>query len=139
MGLLALEEKQHERDFPCRSSFYRSTILLGDFNLHHPWWQPSTRRSPGAAEPFVIWLDSRGYSLKSQPDTPTHNGGNVLDLVIASAALAAKGTTADIHPDLDVTSDYMPVLTLVPWDSRFSRQNPFHTAQGSPMIATAGH
>lgn len=44
---------------------------------------------------------------------PTHNCGNVLDLVFGSSQLVARGTLASVQQDLDVTSDHLPLLVKV--------------------------
>ncbi|KHJ31101.1 hypothetical protein EV44_g4310 [Erysiphe necator] len=60
------------------------------------------------------WLDAKNFSFISEIDTPTHNRGNVLDLCFSSNSLLAKGCTASVQQDLDVTSDHLPILALVP-------------------------
>lgn len=97
----------------------RRTLLAGDFNLHHEWWQPSFsgRPSPGA-EPFVDWLSTHQYQLVSEPDTSTHDRGNVLDLVLASGPLAQLGTKATIAEHLEVGSDHVALVCTIPWDQR---------------------
>ncbi|KAI1005055.1 hypothetical protein K3495_g3164 [Podosphaera aphanis] len=88
-----------------------NTILAGDFNLHHPTWHPSYHGSPSPqSEAFNHWLECRDLSLISEIDVPTHNCGNVLDLVFGSSQLEARGTLASVRQDLDVTSDHLPLL-----------------------------
>jgi hypothetical protein len=39
-----------------------NTILLGDFNTHHPWWDPLAKKSSGADE-LVEWLEQQTFIL----------------------------------------------------------------------------
>ncbi|KAI0998430.1 hypothetical protein K3495_g9766 [Podosphaera aphanis] len=42
------------------TNFLPKTILAGDFNLHHPSWNPSYQSSPSTqAEDLVSWIESR--------------------------------------------------------------------------------
>lgn len=72
-----------------------STVLIGDLNLHHTYWQPSYAASPSTqSDNFIRWLNTRSMSLISEPDIPTHNRGNFLDLCLASDDLLARGIIA---------------------------------------------
>ena len=76
----------------------RNTVLAGDFNIHHPRWNPlATLRSP-LADSFTNWLDANLLCLTSEAGVSTHNKGNVLDLAfyagpyLAATALAQTTT-----------------------------------------------
>ncbi len=103
------------------SSFVsQPSLIAGDFNLHHTRWQPSLHNSPTAtAEPLIAWLDRESLIYISEPDSPTHNRGNVLDLAFASGPLALEGATTAIAPHLDVSSDHSPMVTTILQDYRF--------------------
>ena len=49
-------------------------------------------------------------------DNPTYNKGNVLDLTLALNSLALSGASVVVVTHLDVTSDHLPLLIIVPWD-----------------------
>ncbi|KAJ3453607.1 hypothetical protein MRS44_017854 [Fusarium solani] len=75
------------------------TVVLGDFNLHHPLWSAEHRRS--------------GYGPSAQPPTRSHRG---------SWPTAAHSTR---HPDppveridrnLDCDSDHLPISLATDWD-----------------------
>ncbi|KAI1000325.1 hypothetical protein K3495_g7870 [Podosphaera aphanis] len=101
------------------SIFRRRTFLAGDFNLKHTRWQASVTTNQSAAESLLEWTDSNSISLISEADVPTHNRGNVLDLSFASNSLILAGAESAITPELDVTSDHLPIGTIISWDSRF--------------------
>ena len=70
-----------------------SSILLGDFNTHHPWWDPLANTSTGANE-LVEWLEEHDLSLLNTPGTGTFYRPNlaresVLDLTLATSSLAS--------------------------------------------------
>jgi ribonuclease HI len=97
------------------------TIVAGDLNLLHPQWQPSLNRSHSPlSDQFTAWLDKTHLVLTSQPDYPTHDLGNVLDLTFVSGPLVLAGATTVVAFDLDVTSDHRPLLSTIPWDQRYS-------------------
>ncbi|KAI0991837.1 hypothetical protein K3495_g16350 [Podosphaera aphanis] len=97
------------------TQIFPQTLVAGDFNLHHDLWHPSFSGSPSPGTgDFIRWLELRGLNLASQIDVPTHNRGNVLDLCFATDSLFAKEISASIQADLDVTSDHLPLLILLP-------------------------
>ena len=102
-----------------RAAFPPHTFLAGDFNLHHPRWQPSYQLGTSAADPLINWTDDLSFCLISEADTATHKYGNVLDLAFASGPLALAGAESAVIPQLDVTSDHLPLLSRIPWDQRF--------------------
>jgi len=66
----------------------KNSILGGDFNAHHPWWN-STISSPTRAEALTQWLQRFNFDLISQPDQSTfYRKGmtslSVIDLVFVS-------------------------------------------------------
>ncbi|KHJ30914.1 hypothetical protein EV44_g4178 [Erysiphe necator] len=65
------------------------------------------------------WLDAKNISFISEIDAPTHNRVNMLDLCFSSHPLLVKGCTASVQQDLDVTSDHLPILALVPLELPF--------------------
>jgi retrotransposon-encoded endonuclease len=69
----------------------RNTVLVGDFNTHHPWWDSLSRKSLDADQ-FVDWIESKGLKLLNTPGEATFFCPNliresVLDLTLASSSL----------------------------------------------------
>ena len=67
------------------------TVLTGDMNAHHPWW--NTTRKPQRGNNLVAWAEMNDVILLNEPDIRTymsrsHNTQSVLDLIF-------------ITPDLD--------------------------------------
>ncbi len=68
------------------------TIIAGDFNTHHPWWDPLASASPNA-EVLVTWIEDQNLSLLNTPGEGTFYRPNlkrpsVLDLTLATPSLA---------------------------------------------------
>jgi endonuclease/exonuclease/phosphatase (EEP) superfamily protein YafD len=101
------------------SIFPPFVFLAGDFNLHHSRWEPSFRRSTALAEPFLTWADQLSICLVLEPDSITHKDGHVLDLAFASGPLVLAGVESSVAPQLCVSSDHLPLLSLILWDQRF--------------------
>jgi ribonuclease HI/endonuclease/exonuclease/phosphatase (EEP) superfamily protein YafD len=98
------------------SSFLLHSILLaGDFNLHHPQWNPNHPRQSVQAGHFIDWLDKNNFIYISEPSKATHNAGGVLDLTFLAGQISAITTIAE---HMDVTSDHRPLLTTINWDTQ---------------------
>ncbi|KAI1006659.1 hypothetical protein K3495_g1555, partial [Podosphaera aphanis] len=101
------------------SSARERLLVAGDFNMRHPSWQPSTNITSPMAENLLEWTERNSLTLTSELDAPTHIRGNVLDLTFVSSSLTALGTETAISQELDATSDHFPIVTVIPWDSRY--------------------
>lgn len=78
----------------CRIPPQTPVIMTGDWNTHHPWWEPKRfedrntqpdRRSNTLTE----WLREADYELFNEPDTPTYhshcgNHASTIDLTFAN-------------------------------------------------------
>jgi len=91
-----------------------SSIVLGDFNTHHPNWDPLARTSVGARE-FVEWIEANNLNLLNTLGDTTFFRPNtrpsVLDLTLATPALASKIQDWQTLPDLG--SDHLGVLFTI--------------------------
>jgi hypothetical protein len=47
-------------------TLWRSGLLAGDFNLHHPSWDPDHLSPSGQAELLVRWLDQHSFTFTGQ-------------------------------------------------------------------------
>ena len=92
-----------------------NTLLLGDFNTHHPWWDPFAKPSAGAHE-LVDWFENNDLALINTPGTGTYfRPGlireSVLDLTLATSSLASRILDWQVLPDLG--SDHFGILFTV--------------------------
>ncbi|KAL5601468.1 uncharacterized protein BROUX77_005717 [Berkeleyomyces rouxiae] len=85
-------------------------LIAGDFNLHHPYWEPGVSISNGASV-FANWIDEVGLSLTSPPGVPTHARGHTLDLCLSNI----PGVESEIASTLETTSDHSTIWTRIPF------------------------
>ena len=98
-----------------------SSILMGDFNAHHPWWSSHTfkvfsHRSIQTGNilthPSIIiadWLHHHGFILHNKPGIPTffhrsQNSSSVIDLSLSSGIISQKVISWGL--DQNTTSDH---------------------------------
>jgi ribonuclease HI len=108
-GLYTLERCLFDRELQLNS------LLLGDFNTHHPWWDPLAKTSAGADD-LVNWIEIQDLALLNTPGTGTFFRPNlarksVLDLTLASSSLANRIEDWQVLPDLG--SDHLGLLFTV--------------------------
>jgi hypothetical protein len=94
---------------------WQSALLAGDFNLHHPNWNPTCRTISAQADILVSWLDKFNFSFTSEVGQATHNRGNQIDLAFITGFYTAITTIAE---HMDVTSDHSPLLSTISWENR---------------------
>jgi len=92
----------------------KNSILGGDFNAHHPWWN-STVSSPIRAQTLTKWLQEHDFDLISQPDQSTfyrkgQTSLSVIDLVFVSQGLIRKHIDWEIDKGIASGSDHEILL-----------------------------
>jgi ribonuclease HI len=96
------------------------TIILGDFNIHHPAWSATPRRSNdrSGANQLLSIIEDFQLHLLTVPGTPTHrwkDGESTIDLTFASEDLASRVIHCRIDIDLDCDSDHLPIALAFEW------------------------
>lgn len=96
-------------------------ILLGDFNLHHPYWSGPTRVTQHAAADELIDLTCEfGLDLTLPTGRTTweaRNSTSTIDLVFMSEVLRDRLEFCDTRPELGQSSDHIPVGTTIGLES----------------------
>jgi hypothetical protein len=92
----------------------RHSIIGGDFNAHHSWWNSSIS-TPVRAQSLIEWLEKHRFDLLSQPDQPTFyrrgmTSRSVIDLVFTSIGLQSKYIEWEINQELASGSDHEILL-----------------------------
>jgi len=94
----------------------REHIILGDFNLHHPWWSgPSNPTIHAAAESLVECLTLYEISLVSPAGVPTwaaQGSFSTIDLTFISQGLVGRVIECRVSKELDHRSDHLPISSL---------------------------
>ena len=65
------------------------SIIYGDFNAHHSWWNLDISNSIRANE-LVQWLNQHQFKLLNEPDIPTFYRQNIRNISIINLAFATK-------------------------------------------------
>ncbi len=105
-----------ERDGILPNLLNSNTILLGDFNIHHPWWDPYyTKPSPNSGL-LVNYIESNSLSLLNIIGEGTFYRTNmerpsVLDLTFATQGIYNKIENWQVMPDLG--SDHFGILFTI--------------------------
>ncbi|KAF2629300.1 DNase I-like protein, partial [Macroventuria anomochaeta] len=92
------------------------SLLLGDFNTHHPWWEPQCLAVSPGADSFVEWIESQHLELLNTPGTGTFFRSNmsresVLDLSFVSQDLASRVEDWQVLPSIG--SDHHGILFAI--------------------------
>ncbi|RAL61482.1 hypothetical protein DID88_009411 [Monilinia fructigena] len=77
-------------------SITQETILLGDFNAHHPWWDPFSKKS-GNADQLAEWFEDQNLTLLNEPGISTFYRTNLLNPSVLDLTLASEGISPQIH------------------------------------------
>lgn len=92
-------------------------ILLGDFNLHHPFWNgPSRPTQHAAADHLLDLVDEHRLSLALPRGTITwqaRGSMSTLDLVFLSEGLSNRILQCGTALGLAQSSDHLPVSTIL--------------------------
>lgn len=92
-------------------------ILLGDFNLHHPWWDPyNSPASVTESDDFAAWLESKDLFLVNKIGQgtfirPDLQAPSVLDLTFSSNRLVNDIKDWTIVPSIG--SDHLAICFCI--------------------------
>ncbi|KAJ8063433.1 hypothetical protein OCU04_008652 [Sclerotinia nivalis] len=94
------------------TSLSHHTILVGDFNSHHPWWDPFSNKSSNADQ-LAEWFEDHNLTIMNEPGISTFYRTNmtnpsVLDLTLATEAISLNILDWQVLPDLG--SDHLGVM-----------------------------
>ena len=94
---------------------YGLIIVAGDFNLHHPLWNPRGYfRHDEEADALIDLVASLGLNLLLPPETITYpNAGTTIDLVWGNNDAVNRTMSCKIADKHDHTSDHLPIETTI--------------------------
>jgi Reverse transcriptase (RNA-dependent DNA polymerase)/Endonuclease-reverse transcriptase len=89
-----------------------STLLLGDFNLHHPDWFPKCLHSHTLSFDLIHYTTSSQLQQLTPPGLTTFvgRGETTIDLAFASQHLSSHFISCSVPLELCFNSDHNPVL-----------------------------
>ena len=97
-------------------------ILLGDFNLHHPYWSgPSRPTQHVAADQLLELLEEKNFSLTLPRGTITweaRSSYSTIDLVFMTDGLVKHFEHCKSREDIRQSSDHIPISTRLRLSSK---------------------
>lgn len=128
-------------------------ILLGNFNLHHPWWSLETETKLSKMADDLIQITSQaGLELLAPKGmitwrrTETSESASTIDLTFFSDSLEPQVSRCKIDEGIPFGSDHRPIATtlhlpvpskVIPTRSLWKKYNPEETREGSKALNTA--
>src|SRR6266498_5365777 len=91
------------------------SIICGDFNAHHSWWNLNISKSIRANE-LVQWLNQHQFELLNEPDISTFYRQNMRNILIIDLAFATKALNQSksifwqIDENVNTRSDHEVIL-----------------------------
>jgi ribonuclease HI len=112
-------------------------VILGDFNTHHPRWDPLSPQSTSAYE-LVEWIDQKELVLFNTPGTSTFYRPHMahpttIDLTLATPSLARSIEDWQVLPDLG--SDHFGILFTIKGTSELLVDKPTRQIQYNTKLA----
>jgi ribonuclease HI len=101
-----IERSLVTKEFPPR------TIITGDMNAHHPWWNSAANQMRSDA--LVTWMEDHDYALRNEPDEPTYysrtgRSQSVIDLTFTSPEVDIDVINWAIDDEAHTGSDHLPI------------------------------
>lgn len=99
------------------SKLNSNSLLAGDLNCHHPWWDPLSQTSPEASK-LLEWIESNNLTLFNTPGEGTFfrvglERETVIDLTLGGREIARR--VVDWQVLDDIGSDHRPItFTIIP-------------------------
>jgi len=114
-------------------SQYHAIVIAGDFNLHHPLWNPPQyhRRDPQADE-LIEGMLQQGMQLMIPPGTITFpEGKTAIDLVWGNEHAINSIVKCHVATENDHGSDHLPIETILDLTPRITipTQPPYNFAK----------
>jgi exonuclease III len=92
-------------------------VLLGDFNLHHPFWSGPTRPTQhAAADELLDIVEKHDLTLtlpKGSITWENSRAASTIDLTFMTSHLADRLEHCMTRPDLSQSSDHIPISTRI--------------------------
>ena len=112
--------KHLQEHLNCRN--YSKMIIAGDFNLHHPIWNPPTYHTYDVlSDELLEMMSDHGLTIMLPPGTITYPcdnevGGTTIDLVWGNELAVESVIKCKLAKDHDHGSDHHPIETILDMD-----------------------
>ena len=117
------------------------TVVVGDFNCHHPAWGGQGVPSEAQAEHLRLAIQRRNMSIATQTGVPTWKRGmasSVIDLTITTDDIAEAVMICQPRDDWAIIQDHIPIdihLDLAPVKREESRRYAFDKLEWTEVHA----
>ena len=103
---------------------YKNIIIAGDFNLHHPLWNPEGyMKHDTQADELIEMMADHNMRLLIPPGTVTFpNRGTTIDLTWGNENAEQRLFKCQISEDNDHGSDHLPIETILDIQQRAPEQ-----------------
>ncbi|KAJ5195637.1 uncharacterized protein N7498_009075 [Penicillium cinerascens] len=91
-------------------------LIVGDFNLHHPYWGGDGVQQDEAADDWLDAAEMRALDLWLKPGSITRmqaGSRSTLDLVFASERLGGSMISCKVQEGVHADSDHLPIRTII--------------------------
>ncbi len=112
----------------------KNTIICGDFNSHHSWWNSAVSDSDSrkAAE-LIKWLNDFQFDLQNEPDNGTFHKDNltrvsVIDLVFSTDNISQYMSWWK-DPEYDIGSQHDTIFFSIEREADMLVENPIYACQ----------
>ena len=104
---------------------YKTIIMAGDFNLHHPLWNSEGYLKHDAqADELIEMMAEHNMRLLLPPGTITFpNAGTTIDLIWGNENAEQTLLKCQISEDNDHGSDHLPIETILDIEQQAAEQN----------------
>src|SRR5436190_21175023 len=112
----------------------KNTIICGDFNSHHSWWNSAVSDSDSRkAADLVKWLKNHQFDLQNESDNGTFHKDNltrasVIDLVFSTENIS-QYTSWWKDSEYDIGSQHDMIFFSVARESDILVENPIYSCQ----------
>jgi hypothetical protein len=73
------------------------TLVCGDFNAHHHWWNSEREAGHINTEVLIPWLERNTFELINTPDVPTFYRANLVRASVIDLAFATMDMREEVR------------------------------------------
>lgn len=96
-------------------------MILGDFNLHHPWWGGEGAKADAEAEELLDIMETLAIDNWLPEGTITRRdtrSESTIDFVLVSTAMQTRMINCEVQMKVHTESDHFPIHSLVDVDTQ---------------------
>jgi hypothetical protein len=112
----------------------KNTIVCGDFNSHHSWWNSTVSDSDSEkAEVLVKWLKDFQFDLQNESDNETFHKNNLTRISVIDLVFSTQNISQYMSwwkdSELDIDSPHDMIFFSIARESDVLTENPIYVCQ----------